>query len=277
MSLVEQIRSIEERFGETGVRFGVPGEHEECGRLGTGWADIDRTLGGGLLLAALHEWFGVALSEPSITGRNDETPRRTWTPPLLPIVHLVKRLMSRADFAGQAVWIGRRCFPYGGALPGAENDPRFLERSVFVAPDRSADRLWTIDLGLRCGAVGIVVADGSGFDMAATRRIQLVAKAHHTPALLVRPPWEACELSAAQTRWLVRFEANSESVSDEFCFHLPQWSVELLRCKGRQADSCPRWVLEWNRGEGAVRLSTALAGATGEAGASTNDCRLQHA
>jgi protein ImuA len=124
----------------------------------------------------------------------------------------------------------------------------------------------------------LVIADGSGFDMTATRRIQLVAKAHHTLALLARPPWEVRQLSAAQTRWLVRWEASAEPVEDESPLLNPRWSVELLRCKGGQPECRPRvWAVEWDRGQGALRLLTPLAGATGDAGASTNDRRLKQA
>lgn len=295
MSLAEKIRAIEKRFGEAAVRSGVSREHEELSRLLTGWAEIDTALGGGLTMDALHEWFGVAPSKHFGACREDETRRDVWSPPLAPLVYLARQVMIKASFGHHAVWIGRRCFPYGGVLLGLEGDRSALgglERSIFVAADGPADRLWAVDLALRSPAVGLVIADGSGFDMAATRRIQLVAKAHHTTAFLARPPWETRELSAAQTRWLVRWEKATKRRSDgatkewedEAAFIKPRWSVELLRCKGRQAglawqpDSCPRvWALEWDRGEGAVRLSTAVARQAGDAGGSTNDRQLKHA
>jgi len=294
MSLAEQIRAIEERFGEAAVKSGVPRAHEELSRLLTGWADIDAALGGGLTMAALHEWFGVAPSKSFVACGEDDTRRHAWLPPLVPLVHLVRRAMSCASFAHRAVWIGRRCFPYGDALIGPGDERRLLDRSLFVAAETPAERLWAADMALRCPEVGVVIADGSGFDMAATRRIQLVTKAHQTPALFVRPPWEWRELSAAQTRWLVRWEASPGQVDEEPSSFHPRWKVELLRCKGRpighfpsmdlrsvsvgQADSCPsEWVLEWNRGEGTVHLLAPMAGATGEAGAYTNGRRLQRA
>ncbi|MDO8632729.1 MAG: hypothetical protein Q7R41_19785 [Phycisphaerales bacterium] len=286
MSLAEQIRTIEERFGEFAVRSGEPREHKESSRLLTGWAEIDAALGGGLTMAGLHEWFGVAPSKHFVACQGGETRRSAWTPPLAPLVHLVRQAMSCASFLHRAVWIGRRCFPYGGVLMGPSGDRRLLDRSLFVAADGPADRLWAADLALRSPTVGLVIADGSGFDMAATRRIQLVAKAHRTPALLARPPWETRELSAAQTRWLVRWAERDQGgsvpspgqVYEESSSCNPRWSLELLRCKGMQPDSCPRvWALEWDRGEGAVRLSTAVAHQSGDARASTNDRRLQRA
>ena len=290
MFLAEQIRAIEERFGDTAVRAGALGEYEESSHLSTGWADIDAALGGGLSheaglpVAALHEWFGVAPAVHFAVCLEDETQRHAWIPPLVPVVHLVRQAMNCASFLRRAVWIGPRCFPYGAVLIGEEGDGRLLERSLFVAADGPSERLWAADLALRSPAVGVVVADGSGFDLAATRRIQLAAKAHRTTALLVRPPWETRKLSAAQTRWLVRWEASRGQVDEESSSFNPRWSVELLRCKGRQvglvaqSDSCPHvWVLEWDRDEGAVRLSTAVADQVGDAGASKNDHWLLHA
>ena len=55
-----------------------------------------------------------------------------------------------------------------------------LDRCLFIdLPKRTADRdrLWAIDLVLRSPAAGAVFADGCGFDMAATRRLQLAAEA----------------------------------------------------------------------------------------------------
>ena len=66
--------------------------------------------------------------------------------------------------------------------------------------------------------------------------------------LLARPPWEAPELSAATTRWLVRRELSTGERSN------PRWSAELLRCKGVQPTPGAHhaWVLESDRESGAV-------------------------
>lgn len=290
MSLVDQIRAIERRLGGETVRSGAWHEDDDRFLVPSGFAEVDAALGGGLTRGALHEWFGVEESDEATKRRSHEAtkPRNysTWTPPLLLIVYVVKRTMSGDSSLRCAVWIGRRCFPYGGALHGTDGDRRLLERSLFVVVDRADDRLWAVDLALRCPAVGVVVADGSGFDMAATRRIQLVAKAHRTPAFLARPPWEVRELSAAQTRWLVRWERGTEAPrhegtkggEDESNVLNPRWSVELLRCKGGQPEYRPRvWALEWDRGQGALRVLTPLAGATGDAGTSTPTRRFRQA
>lgn len=305
MSVMQQIRAIEQRLAETVIRSGAAYDDEECSSVPTGWPSVDVAIGGGLIRGALHEWFGVA------EGRHEATQARgpegtewqrgsAWTPPLIMLIHLVRQVLNDQTFMRYAAWIGQRCIPYGGALIGSDGDRRLLERSIFIMAERPDDRLWAVDLALRCSAIGVVVADGSRFDMVATRRIQLVAKAHQTPALLVRPPWDVHELSAAQTRWLVRTEEGTkarrrggtegqrqegtEEWKNEANTLNPRWRVELLRCKGRQAgavqpsDSGLRgWTLEWDRGQGVVRVLTPLAGATGDAGLSANDRRAVQA
>ena len=64
-------------------------------------------------------------------------------------------------------------------------------------------KLWAIDTALRCPSVTAVVADGSGLDMAASRRLQLVAARSNALVLLTRPPAERGEISAATTRWWI--------------------------------------------------------------------------
>jgi hypothetical protein len=326
MSLIQQIHAIEQQLGRTVIRSGAAHEHEECSFVSTGWPIVDTAIGGGLIKGALHEWFGVEESDGATQPRSDEGSKKHregaktpvhgwWIPPLLPLVHITRRVINGASTFHYAVWIGRRCVPYGGALIGSDGDKRLLERSIFVMAERPDDRLWAVDLALRCRAVGVVIADGSGFDMAATRRIQLVAKAHQSPVLLVRPPWEVHELSAAQTRWLVHWDKAMERRSDEATkiasrvasaraevldkkdakgweeytkgwngesnILNPRWSVELLRCKGRQVGAIQQsdsglhiWTLEWDRGQGVVRVLTPLAGATRHAGCSASKRQL---
>ncbi len=221
--------------------------------VSTGWPEIDSVLEGGLLGGALHEWFGPeSIREPGDVS---------WAPPVCIPLHLAWRALETGCVPLWLVWVGRRCFPYPGVLVREDGrDRRMLERSIFVSPRDTAKRLWAMDLALRCPAVGVVIADGSRFDMAATRRVQLVAKTHDTLALLVRPPWERAGLSAAQTRWQVTWEPRAD------CHANPRWSVELLRCKGVQpAKARGRWVLEWDHASSTMRLSAQVAHPAGAA------------
>jgi len=161
---------------------------------------------------AIHEWF-----------TEEEA---AWIAPLSILIHIIRRTPARV------LWIGRRIWPYPRALAGP-----LLERSIFVDPRGQDERVWAIDLALRSAAVGAVVGDGTGLSMAESRRLQLAAGSGKVLGLLARPLKEIKELSAAQTRWLIR---PAPSRTEEPC-----WSVELLRCKGLSPvpDEERRWVV----------------------------------
>ncbi len=224
---------------------------------------------------------GDALSGRGRGGRGSDRRgsecRETWRPPACVLIHLAWRTVS-ADSAGLwTVWVGRSCFPYSAALlRGAAEDRALLERSLFVSADSAADRLWAVDLSLRSPAVGVVIGDGSGFDLAATRRVQLAGRTHGTLVMTVRPPWEQGEWSAAQTRWMVRRESVSDDCVTESA--KPSWSIELLRSKGvRLGQASEMWRLEWDRAACTLHLSAALADSAGDATAAAGSGRLETA
>ena len=174
---------------------------------------------------------------------------RHWSPPLCLFSHLAMQCLrptaepitdeaaesgqrQAAPPTGYIVWIGKRCWPYphvlmrthwqtrdpsrsagSDPLPQQPVDTTLLRQSVFIDPPNRSARLWAIDLALRNRAVAAVFADGSGFDIAATRRIQLAAQAGHCPALLARPIHEQKILSVAGTRWQV--EPITEQIGEQ--------------------------------------------------------------
>lgn len=186
----------------------------------TGWHDLDEVFpSGGLIRNAVHEWIGL---DPILAASH----MSRWSPPLTVLVHLARQAiaMSLRDAAPlHLCWIGARIWPSAAALAGRGGSTDLLSRSLFVdAPDASA-RLWAADLALRSSAV-LVLVDGSGFDMAASRRLQLAAEAGGWLAHLARPPWERTELSSAATRWSI---ARERTEGDE-----PRFGIRLLRSKG---------------------------------------------
>ncbi|MEN1705087.1 MAG: hypothetical protein AAGJ54_06180 [Planctomycetota bacterium] len=108
--------------------------------------------------------------------------------------------------------------------------------------------MWAIDQALRCPGVAAVIADGRGFSMAESRRLQLAAAVGGGIGLIARPLRERGELSAAKTRWLV-----TPRVSDT---HNQAWTVELLRCKGVRPQTgmggARRWVVRRDHATGAM-------------------------
>ena len=198
-------------------------------RMPTTWSSVDASMGGGLPLAGLHEWFTEGASGA----------------PLGVLVHLAwRRLGKELREGGPArgvFWIGRRVWPYPRSLVGALRggldarpsdspaDTTLLDASVFLDASSAAERLWCAEQCLRCRGAACVVMDGTGFDMAATRRLQLASS--RLPgecgvlALSGRPWEERRLLSAATTRWVTRPRAVAGSAE-------PSWEVELLRWKG---------------------------------------------
>ncbi|MEZ6243380.1 MAG: hypothetical protein R3B57_10085 [Phycisphaerales bacterium] len=214
--------------------------------LALGWDGPDAAIGGGLRRGAVHEW---------LTGDPDPSGGHWWGPPLGVLIHAAGRAL-REDAAGRrAVWVGRRVWPHPRAVRAAA----LLERSVFVAPRGDAERLWAIDLALRCAGVAVVVADGSGLGMGESRRLQLAAGAGGGVCLLARPWWERREVSAAWTRWRV-----APAPSD---WTDPRWTVELLRCKGvRPApEDARRWAVRREHETGDVRVAADAPDRPGEA------------
>lgn len=215
----------------------------------TGWPEVDRALNGGLV-PGVHEWFGEDVAAD--IDRSGNGKQGDWRPPLAVLMHLAKQVRpTRQGAAGWVVWVGRRCWPHPhGLVGGLVREERLLARSLWVDPADRASRLWAIDLAARCGDVAVVMADGSGLDMAATRRLQLAAGAGDTLVLLARPPMEEKALSAARTRWRV-----TPTVSET---PFPRWELALCRCKGGQRgagrEGPGRWLLEGvrSRGQGLV-------------------------
>jgi protein ImuA len=194
----------------------------------TGIASVDDALpGAGLGLGMTHEWILEAGFAPG-----DEW---GWRAPLILMAWLA------AQAGGMLVAIGRRCWPSAWTLRRVGLD---LENCILADPRDDDQRLWAIDQSLRCPGVSAVLADASGLDMAASRRLQLAAEAGGTLGLLARPPSEAKSLSAAATRWVVSPRVSAtKRVS---------WRVELRRCKagslwsGARAGTVREWVLEWD-------------------------------
>jgi hypothetical protein len=208
----------------------------------------------------VHEWLGMHEASENQKGEAKGNGARgegrgVWSPCVTMLLGIAHGMTTTSAGSGRAVWVGEAVWPYAGSVKnhaqgaGGGNAPGVrLERCLFVRAPRGADRLWATDLALRSRAAAVVIADGRGFDLAATRRLQLAAEAGGAVCLLARPPWERSVLTAAGTRWLVSW-APSPTMKR-------RWTVELLRCKGMRPT--PRavgaWTLERDDAAGAVRL-----------------------
>ena len=247
-ALVERVRGIERGRWTAAEADGAGGAW--AGRLATGWS-----LGGGrwveLRRGCVHEWFLLEPERGEGAGEGGAREGRggSWWPPLCVLAHLAGRAIEAGG--GHAVWIGRRCWPHGrllwrggagegegrGAGVGVGERGRLIRRSVFVDAEEGGQRLWAMETAARSGAVSAVVAEGSGLSMAATRRLQLAARAGAMErgggavVLLARPPGERGALSAAASRWAV-----TPILAPG---RWPRWRVRLWRCKDADASMAP--------------------------------------
>lgn len=227
----------------------------------TGLTPIDGVLPrGGLAYGQVHEWIGV---EPSIAGAPHASAARLthWAPPLTLLLEVAWRGTTGVSGGahGRAVWIGERVWPYPACLGRVDSPCRLdLDACLFVRAPAPADRLWATDLALRSRAARVVVVDGSGLDLASTRRLQLAAEIGGGVCLLARPPREQDRLTASATRWRVS--------------HAPcpsphrRWTVELVRCKGMPPSTLARsaWILEQDRETRALRVVADVLDRSGE-------------
>ncbi|MFA6043749.1 MAG: hypothetical protein WC718_02085 [Phycisphaerales bacterium] len=210
--LAERLRAIEGR----GIVTDTP-------ITPTGWREVDAALpDGGLRAGGLHEWCGL----------NGEGPRDAgWTPPLVVLAHLARRAID-APRPRWSVWIGRRTWMYGHQAARTLGN---IDQVLWVDPPDAASRLWAMEAALRCPGL-VVVADGAGFDAAASRRLQLAAASTGTLGLLVRPLSELHAISFSLSRWSVRTCPGGGRHG--------RWLVNLVRCKGLHAGESPGWTLE---------------------------------
>ena len=216
-------------------------------RVATDWPPIDALLQGGLEAHAVHEWIRAPAHSPHPAAM----------PPFAILTHLARQALRQASPIAQAVWVGCRPDPAALAL-GAEN---LLDRSLFIAISRRDQRLAALDLAIRCDSIEVIIADGQGFQLLDTQRLNLQARAHGVMQLLARPSRDRHELSAAQTRWQVATEPGETDAA----IAQPRWRIELLRSRGViSTEERPNWALELDRETGVVGLHTGLGAALRE-------------
>lgn len=165
---------------------------ERRGRLGLGVAALDKTLGGGLPLATLHE---VRAAESRDAGAAAGF-----------ALALLARL-ARAGGIPSALWIseaGSRREAgelYGPGLLALGLDPG---RIIEVAARNEAEALWAFEAALSCRGVGAAICElrQASLDLTATRRCALRARQAGVTGFLLRVSGEA-EPSAAELRFLL--------------------------------------------------------------------------
>jgi len=132
-------------------------------RCPSGLPALDAALGGGFVMAAVHE----------LVAANEGAPAHSMA------------LRMAAQAAGRHKWIfyidtQQELYPPGVAQLGVP-----LGRLMVVRTVRSADALWVCEQALRCQAVAAVVLPLRSIDAYASRRLQLAAEAGGSLGLLI--------------------------------------------------------------------------------------------
>ena len=209
----------------------------EAGLLAFGDMGVDARLGGGLAVAALHEFYAAAEGDAAAT------------------LGLALLLARRNGRSGPIVWLGddaaqREGRLYGLGLAELGVDP---DRLLIVDAPDSLGVLRAAAEAVACHGVAAVIIAATGkaarLDLTATRRLALAAARSGVTTLLLRSGTP--QPSAATSRWAVAAAASlplacdARSLSGGFAPGLPVFALTLLRHRGGIAGfSCQ---LEWNR------------------------------
>lgn len=205
-------------------------ERRLCSKFTLGPRDLDRLLGGGLTLGAIHEIYtSSCISAAALTGFGIATAKRAAQGK--PFIWIKK--VGHDDEHGDL-------HPCGLASLG------FDPCGIFVAQARSIESILRSAIeAVRCTALGAVVVDIHGpsrvIDLTASRRLAIAAERSGVPIIILRvnaPPTP----SAATTRWSVLplpSAALAANAPGRAAFQLT-----LLKHKGG-IDGL-QWEVEWN-------------------------------
>lgn len=150
------------------------------------------------------------------------------------------------------LWVASGEEPYAPGLAALGLTP---ERLVVVRTYRAAQGLWAVEEGLRCGALGGVLAELWKLDLTAARRLQLAARASGVPALVLN---HGAAIGPAVTRWRASAQPSRAPVGEGVGAW--NWRLELLRCRGRCVGDDGRiaaWDVEWDDETRGLRLAAA--------------------
>ncbi|MGF1502565.1 MAG: ImuA family protein [Paracoccaceae bacterium] len=131
-------------------------------------------------------------------------------------------------------------------------------RLLSVRAGKRLEALWTVEEGLRSGAVSAVVAEIDGADFTASRRLSLAAEAHGVPLLLLMPH-DRQGTSAAQSRWRVAARPSAANAYDPRAPGCPRWQARLERSRLAPEAAGRAFELEFDDATLSLRLVPGLA------------------
>jgi protein ImuA len=182
-----------------------------------GLEPIDATLpGGGLARGAVHAVIGDAA-----TG-------------------FAARIAGRID--GAVLWCvdaAARAGLYGPGLAALGLDPA---RLIVARCANRTDMLWTMEEGLRCPALAMVIGEPPGrIDLTASRRLQLAAEVGGGLGIVLGTSQNSGSMppNALESRWRI----DPVPARARGC-----WRITLERCRGAAAGA--QWMVEWDETTG---------------------------
>ena len=195
--------------------------------LSLGIEEIDQALPwNGLPLNCLHQ----------ILGDQDQSGAAT--------VGFVIAIATRLKNRGITLWCSCR-HGSGGTLyaPGL-NMMGLGEEDLLVARCKNnAEVLWTMEEGLRCAAVAVVIGETENtLTHIAERRLHLAAAAGFTTGFLIQPKERTYLTTSCTsfTRW--RVKALPSALTPWTGLASPCWRLNLDRCRGAPTQC---WDVEW--------------------------------
>lgn len=210
-------------------------ERKLAKRLSLGIDEVDRRLGGGLPLAALHE-----IRSDETRGSGAATGFAAALLTRLAAIQTKPILWIEEEMAGVEAGL-----PFGGGLARFGFDPA---RLILIRARRSEDALWVFEEGLRCGGLAaallVLRAAPRALDLTVSRRLALRSAANGVMGLLLRQASTA-EPGAATTRW--RIAPRPAAMMDGFAEGIgrPAWRAELEKSR---LGPVGQFDLEWDHG-----------------------------
>lgn len=212
------------------------GGRQQAGILPFGLEAIDRRLeGGGLALAALHEFAGArpGLAEDAAACL------------------FAAAIAARAQEKRMVLWALARRDLFAPALAQCGLPP---DRLIYAECGCDEDVLAVMEEALRHGGLAAVVGEVRRAGMASTRRLQLAAEQGGTMALMLRRARKSAEdplnlPSTAVTRWRIACLPSAELPVP--AVGRPRWRAML--CRQRGGEPC-EWIVESPDAEGRLAL-----------------------
>ena len=216
---------------------------------------VDERLAGGGLAPALHE---AAAASPA---PGDDAAATLFLAALAARFAIAQRGVQGKG--GQILWAVTRRDLFAPGLAQAGLSP---DRALYAECRDDAEMLAVLEDGVRHGGLAAVIGEAGRADMAATRRLQLVAEESGTLAFLLRR-WRKAAAdplaapSAAFTRWRI---GCAPSAPLPFAgIGRARWHVDLARQRGGPPFS---WLLEAPDAEARLALPAAIGDRTDRQG-----------